>query len=103
MPETSALKALARRVKNKALEKADWILSHESEVDKELFAQTFLTVLKNAVPRSQEISGGDDGPIGIKIISYGAGDNLNKQANDDTPQLPTDAVASGDIESTSEV
>lgn len=67
MPDTSDLKTKARRVKNAALMRAIEILENPSEHEVELYNQTFLTVLKNAVPRSQEITGEDGERILIPI------------------------------------
>jgi hypothetical protein len=68
--EIPDLKNKARRVKNLALTRAIEILEKPESVDKELYEQTYLTALKNSVPRSQEITG-EDGErlIPIPILS----------------------------------
>ena len=63
MPDTGPLRAITRRVKLKALEEAEFVLNHKDTVDKELWNQTFLTVLKNSVPRTQEVTGEDGEPV----------------------------------------
>lgn len=55
--ETSALRNKARRVKDLALTRAENILSHPENYPKQVVEDTFQTVLKNAVPRTQEITG----------------------------------------------
>lgn len=82
MPETSAVRAIARRVKTKALEQAEFILENPHKVDKELYNETYLTVLKNSVPRTQEITGDDGEALQIKIVKYG----------DNTEQVPAESV-----------
>ena len=74
--ETSSVRALARRVKVKSLEKAEEVLNNPGKYSEEVYNQTYLTVLKNSVPRTQEITG-EDGEeikttvqiIGMKIIN----------------------------------
>ncbi|MFP5260983.1 MAG: hypothetical protein ACLGJB_03655 [Blastocatellia bacterium] len=61
--ETAHVRNLARRVKQKALEIAEDVLTHPENYPVELYHQTYLTTLKNAVPRTQEITGEDGEPI----------------------------------------
>lgn len=75
--EIASLRNKARIVKDLALTQAADILGKEGfvcskcgvegqvKVPKEKYWETFQTVLKNAVPRSQEISGEDGQPITI--------------------------------------
>lgn len=65
--ETSAIRALTRRVKDLSLKKAEQILADPEKVDPELYKSTFLTVLKNAVPRAQEVTGEEGAPITLQI------------------------------------
>ena len=65
--ETSAARAVTRRVKMLALEKAEYILKDPTHP---LYNETYLTVLKNSVPRTQEIVGEDGDAVAIKIINY---------------------------------
>lgn len=73
--EIKSIRDITRRVKQKALDKAEFILDNEFTLDengrrlvsKELYEQTYLTVLKNAVPRTQEITGEDGQPISISF------------------------------------
>lgn len=89
MPETSAIKALTRRVKAKALEKAEYILNNEDKVTPELFKETYLTVLKNSVPRTQEVTGEDGEPVRLVF------DSVFK--NGTTRQTETDSGESSQI------
>lgn len=76
--ETAPIRALTRRVKDKSLQEAEKILNNPQDFDPELWKSTFLTVLKNAVPRATEISGEDGTAIqvqitGMKIIQEQSG------------------------------
>jgi hypothetical protein len=51
--ETAPIRAKTRRVKDKALDIAEDILLNPGKHCKELYESTFLTVFKNAVPRTQ--------------------------------------------------
>lgn len=61
--EIKPLRDLAKKAKTLALSRAIRILEHPEDYSAELYNETYLTVLKNAVPRSQEISGEDGEPI----------------------------------------
>lgn len=65
--DTAAMRQLARDVKKLALERAKEILSDPSHP---LYNTTFETVLKNAVPRSQEITGEDGEAIKVELVKY---------------------------------
>jgi hypothetical protein len=64
--EPLGLQLLARRVKKLALDKAEHILANPTEYSLQIYNETYLTVLKNAVPRTQEITG--EGGEAIKLI-----------------------------------
>lgn len=65
--ETENIRNLTRRVKDLALQKARDILENPQDYDKAVYEQTYLTVLKNSVPRTQEITGEDGGAIALQI------------------------------------
>lgn len=67
MPETSDLRVATRRLKKKALEIAEGILNDSTHP---LYNETFLAVIKNTVPRTQEITGEDGEAVQIKLVSY---------------------------------
>lgn len=67
--ETADLRNKARRVKNLALSKAIEILENPTKHPKELYEQTYLTALKNSVPRTQEITGEEGASIQITFDS----------------------------------
>lgn len=69
MPEIVPIKNITRRVKMLALQKAQDVLENPDNYTKEVYDQTYLTVLKNSVPRTQEITGEDGNPILIKQIT----------------------------------
>lgn len=66
--ETAATRAKARRAKDLALDKSIEILENPEKY-RNLYEQTFLTVLKNAVPRTQEITGEEGEAIKITFDS----------------------------------
>jgi len=85
--ETVALRNLARRVKQAALEKAEFVLNNPNMVEKELYNETFLTVLKNAVPRTQEVTGEDGQPLVIQIAKEIADKNaINSEPSTDSQE-----------------
>ena len=63
--ETLALRTKARRVKDLALTRAEDILTHPENYPKQVVEDTYQTVLKNAVPRTQEITGEEGEAIKI--------------------------------------
>lgn len=63
--EIKSIKDTTRRVKQKALELAEDILNNPDKYDRETYNQTYLTVLKNSVPRTQEITGEEGTPVRI--------------------------------------
>jgi len=85
MPDTSAVRTKTRRLKNLALDRAIEILEHPEDYDKETYETTYHTVLKNSVPRTQEITGDDGERIqvqitGMRIIKEEiGGDNIHNQ------------------------
>lgn len=64
MPDTSFVRTQTRILKTKATEIAIAILQNANH---ELYKETFLTVLKNTVPRTQEITGEEGESISIVI------------------------------------
>lgn len=84
--ETAPIRNKTRRLKDLALDKAIEILENPQDYDREEYNQTFQTVLKNAVPRTQLIGGDEDSsPVqvqitGMKIIKEtSGGDNLQDE------------------------
>jgi chromatin remodeling complex protein RSC6 len=80
MPESSPIRRKTRRAKDLALDKAIDVLENPGSYDKETYNQTYLTVLKNSVPRTQEITGEEGEAIqavitGMSIIKDSTGGN----------------------------
>lgn len=71
MPETSEIRRKTRRAKDLALNRAIEVLENPSDYDKETYTQTYLTVLKNSVPRTQEITGEDGEAIKVQEVITG--------------------------------
>ncbi len=65
--ETAPIRAKTRRLKDLSITKAIHILENEDSVDPDLYKDTYLTVLKNSVPKAQEITGDDGAPLIIQI------------------------------------
>ena len=65
--DTSAMRNKARRLKDLAISKAIEILENPGDYDKAVYEQTYLTVLKNSVPRSMEVTGEEGEPIKISF------------------------------------
>jgi hypothetical protein len=84
--EIKPIKDLARNVKALALQRAQRILEHPEDYDAKLYNETYLTVLKNAVPRSQEISGEDGGVIKLVFDSSFNPNGTLQQTESDQPQ-----------------
>ena len=66
--ETSDIRAITRRVKKLALEKAEAILKNPNDP---LYKETFQIVLKNSVPQTRELTGEDGEAINVKVVNYG--------------------------------
>ena len=66
MPDTSDLRNKARRLKNLAITRAIYVLENPTEVSKDIYNETYQTVLKNSVPRTQEVTG-EEGEA-IKVV-----------------------------------
>lgn len=81
MPEISSIRTETRRLKNKATEIAIAILNN---AEHELYKETFLTVLKNTVPRTQEITGEEGESISIVIAKTIADKNGINDSNTST-------------------
>jgi uncharacterized protein YicC (UPF0701 family) len=64
--DTADLRNKTRRLKNLAIMRAIDVMEHPEDYDKETYKETYLTTLKNSVPRTQEITG-EEGEA-IKII-----------------------------------
>src|SRR5437016_2010351 len=99
MPDTSAVRTLARRAKTAALTKAVDVLENPANYSPDLYNQTYLTVLKNAVPRTQELTGEDGEPIKVelsasdkkKLLSF-----LEPDVNQESPKQSNNGQASGE-------
>ena len=87
--EIKPLKDLARNVKTLALKRAQRILEHPEDYSAELYNETYLTVLKNAVPRSQEISGEDGEAIKLTFDSSFNPNGTLRQAESNQPEPST--------------
>jgi len=69
MPETSEIKRKTRRAKDLAISKAIEVLENPQDYDKETYTQTYLTILKNTIPRTQEITGEEGEALKITFDS----------------------------------
>ena len=67
MAEIASIKNQTRRVKALVLSKAEDILLNPSDYSKEIYESTYLAILKNTVPRTQEVTGEDGEPIKISF------------------------------------
>lgn len=86
MPEISAIRTETRRLKSKATEIAIAILNNSEH---ELYKETFLTVLKNTVPRTQEITGEEGESIQIVIAKTIADKNgITPSTGEDSQRSP---------------
>lgn len=65
--EVKSIRNLTQSVKFKALKQAKEVLDHPEKFSKEMYEQTYLTVLKNSVPREQYISGDPENQTAIPI------------------------------------
>lgn len=88
--EIKPVKDLARKVKTLTLQRAQRILEHPEDYDAKLYNDTYLTVLKSAVPRSQEITGEDGGSLTISF------DPAFKK-NDPTPETSGDSGVTSQV------
>ena len=68
MPETAPIRAKTRRAKDLALDKAIKVLENPDKYA-DIYKETYLTVLKNTVPRTQEITGEEGSPITMTFDS----------------------------------
>lgn len=77
--DTVELRNKARRVKDLTLARAIYVLENQDKVEPEVYRETYLTALKNAVPRTQEVTGEDGEPIQIDITRK---EQIEKAIND---------------------
>lgn len=83
--DTTDLRNKARRLKNLAITRAIEVLENPDAHSKETYNETYQTVLKNSVPRSQEITGEDGESISIVISKEIADKNgINTVASDNS-------------------
>lgn len=86
MPETAPIRAKTRRAKDLALNKAIHILEHPDKYDKSIYDSTYLTILKNTVPRTQEITGEEGTPITMTFDSSFNPSATLRQTTTDKPE-----------------
>ncbi len=91
MPETSALRAKTRRVKdiilNQFLDLADK-KTPLSESEQTLYHELMMTFARNVVPRTQEITGEDGEALQVSLVKYGDTTSLPIRAeNLSTPPI----------------
>lgn len=65
--ETAPIRAKTRRLKDLAITKAIDILEYPEKYSPDIYNETYQTVLKNSVPKAQEITGEDGGDLVIQI------------------------------------
>ena len=83
--ETNDLRNKARGLKNLALTRAIDILENSSNYHKDIVNDTFLTTLKNAVPRTQEITGEEGESIKITFDKVFNESNAPSETTGDYP------------------
>lgn len=81
--DTTDLRNKARRLKNLAITRAIEVLENPEKYKAE-YNETYQTVLKNSVPRSQEITGEDGQGISIVIAKSIADKNNINDLNSST-------------------
>lgn len=67
--EPNEIRRKTRRAKDLAIGKAIDILENPEKHSKEVYDQTYLTILKNTIPRTQEITGEEGASIQITFDS----------------------------------
>lgn len=87
--EIGSIQHLARNVKQLALKKAEDILSNPDKYSTEIVNETYLTVLKNAVPRTQEITGENGSAIVIQLSKEIADKNVINSSPSDNSKEPS--------------
>jgi hypothetical protein len=83
--EIAGIREQTRKLKAKATRIALEILEDPSH---ELYKETFLAVIKNAVPKSMEIAGDEGGPVIIQLseaIAKRNGINISAESNSELP------------------
>jgi len=89
--ETNEIRHKTRRLKDLAITKAIEILENPGDYSKELYESTFLSIIKNAVPRTQEVTGEDGAPLMIEISeAIARKNNIVINAPNDSNTLPDD-------------
>ncbi len=97
MAEVKVIRDKARRVKRLALDRAIEVLENPSKYSKEIYDQTYLIALKNAVPRSTEITGEDGGALSLEISEVIARKNNINTDNATNPSPERDSEQSEEI------
>lgn len=82
--DTVELRNKARRVKDLTLARAIFVLENPDKVEADVYKDTYLTALKNSIPRSQEITGENGEKLLIPI--YGGLSKHNSDKEDIQPQ-----------------
>lgn len=87
--DTVELRNKARRVKDLTLARAIFVLENPDKVEAEVYKDTYLTALKNSIPRSQEITGEDGQSLVITIAKPIADKNgIDYSTNTDSTGSP---------------
>lgn len=89
--DTVELRNKARRVKDLVLARAIYVLENKDKVDADVYKETYLTALKNSIPRSAEITGEDGEPINISF------DKTFLNASNPTPETTGDSTQSSTV------
>ncbi len=93
--ETSALRAKTRRVKdivlNQFLDLADK-KTPLSESEQSLYKDLMLTFARNAIPRTQEITGEDGDPLQVSLVKYADNSITVPVSTSELPATPTKSV-----------
>ena len=93
------IKVLSNKVKVQTLEIASQILENPDSVPPELYAETYLSILRNAVPKAQEITGEDGEPIAFQIVKYLDDDDENIKKTAITLPIYTEELPAPDTKS----
>lgn len=96
--EIKSIRDKTRRLKDLAIDKAIDIFVNPSKYSEELVTQTFLKVIGNVVPRTQEVTGEDGGALVVEISKEIATKNnlvIDPNTNDSVTNSSTSTNSTG--------
>lgn len=95
----SRIRTISNQVKLQTLVIASNILENPDSVPPELYTETYLSILRNTIPKSQEITGEDGDPIQFNIIRYLDDDTDKPQKVSITLPISTESLPNPDTKS----